>query len=614
MKFAEWVTGDTRSNLEHDALARDTRRMCQEIRTYQNLVSFCLVFVVGIAYVFSIWDRTDHVALLLWYLCFNVLTIVRATVYERVRRSLETASHADMLRDETGLLVTGVAVSLWLGMSYWIVGIPGDERTVLAITVLNCVYATGATINAATQTRHLLFYLTVILGQAILFWIGFGNRTDYAMALLLSCLFVLLYTFAVRNRTFIVESVKIRLENKEHNERLMENRALVEGALESALEANRSKSHFIATVSHDMAQPVHALTYLLQSLKAAIADNRSHNNIVDKIESSVGLLERQFEGFVDLSRYDVSDLEVQRNPFDLTALCRVLVENAGAAAARNNVDIKLDGQQAIVKSDSVLVGRILGNLLDNAVKFGGDLVQLRVDVKGQWVIVEVRDTGIGISEEDLPKIFGDFVQLKYQSQSGGPGAGLGLSIVRRITDALGIDVFVQSEVGEGTVFTLLVPVEPSLGESTDRRPAVAGQSIREIAKTDATLAVPRINLHGKMILLVDDEPANTDALAGYISDLGGRSLAAATTDEALTLANNHVFDLAIVDLFMPVVDGLAVVKYLKLLDPDFPVIISTGNPLDGRVQKSLDAGAATCLCKPFTKKHLKDALTSLDVG
>ena len=596
-------------------MARDTRRMCQEIRTYQNLVSFCLVFVVGIAYVFSLWDRTDHVALLLWYLCFNVLTIVRATVYERVRRSLETASHADMLRDETGLLVTGVAVSLWLGMSYWIVGIPGDERTVLAITVLNCVYATGATINAATQTRHLLFYLTVILGQAILFWIGFGNRTDYAMALLLSCLFVLLYTFAVRNRTFIVESVKIRLENKEHNERLMENRALVEGALESALEANRSKSHFIATVSHDMAQPVHALTYLLQSLKAAIADNRSHNNIVDKIESSVGLLERQFEGFVDLSRYDVSDLEVQRNPFDLTALCRVLVENAGAAAARNNVDIKLDGQQAIVKSDSVLVGRILGNLLDNAVKFGGDLVQLRVDVKGQWVIVEVRDTGIGISEEDLPKIFGDFVQLKYQSQSGGPGAGLGLSIVRRITDALGIDVFVQSKVGEGTVFTLLVPVEPSLGESTDRRPAVAGQSIREIAKTDATLAVPRINLHGKMILLVDDEPANIDALAGYISDLGGRSLAAATADEALTLANNHVFDLAIVDDWLDNASiGLTLCGALASQFGQDRVFMLTANDSKQRLTE-IEAAGFSVYSKPLKVPQLQAILSArLGVG
>jgi len=595
-------------------LAHDARRMCQGIRTYQNLVSFFLVSIVGVAYVFSIWDRTDRGALLFWYLSFSSLAIIRAYVYESVRRSLDTASPSKLLRNEVSLLITGLVVSLWLGMSYWIVGIPGDEHTVLAITILICVYATGTTINTATQTRHLLIYLTAILGQAILFWAWLGNRTDYALALLLSCLFVLLYAFALRNRNLIIESVKIRLENKAHNERLIENRLLVENALESALEANRSKSHFIATVSHDLAQPVHALTYLLQSLKSALDNNSAHHTIVEKIESSVDMLERQFSGFVDLSRYDASDLEVRHRQFDLTAVCRILVENAKASAVEDTVEISLHGDPVFVVSDSVLMGRVVGNLLDNAVKFGRGQVFIRISAHADWAVVEVEDAGSGISAEDLPKIFGDFVQLEYQAESSSVGAGLGLAIVRRIADALSLEMFVDSRVGEGTTFTLLVPLEPLPGEMDKRNfPVVSGRSIREIANGGATLAVPRVNLRGKVILLVDDEPGNTDSLAGYISDLGGQSIAAATVDEALSLVESNAVDLVIVaDRPGSVSSRLTSCAKLASKLGEDRIVMVTANDSKQRLKEFEKAGFSV-LAKPLKATQLQ-AIVSARLG
>ena len=610
------MAGETRSRLERDDLARETRRLCQEIRTYQNLVSFGLVSVVGVAYVFSLWNRTDSHALLMWYACFSVLTIIRAYVYESVRRSLDVASPAKLLFNEMSLVVTGLVVCLWLGMSFWMVGLPGDERTVLAISVLSCVYATGTTINSATQTRHLLVFLAVILGPAILFWAGLGNRTDYAMVLLLSCLFVLLYTFALRNRAFIVESVRIRLENKAHNDRLIENRTLVEDALQSALEANRSKSHFIATVSHDMGQPINALTYLLQSLKNVSTNDQVYESVIDKIEACVGLLERQFEGFVDLSRYDANDMEIHRNKFDLTALCRIVVENAEAVAAEHHVEIRFHGMPAIVVSDSVLFGRVLGNLLDNAVKFGGKIVDIRLDSQPDWVIVEVQDNGVGIRKEDLPKIFGEFVQLQNQPQAGVPGAGLGLSIVSRITEALGIELFVDSTVGQGTLFTLIVPVEPIEDEVNDRPlPVVAGQSVREILSKELSLAVPKINLQGKTILLVDDERSNTDALAAHINDLGGRSVFAASAAESFSLVKSNTFDLAIVgDWLSEEPKVLTLCSALaKELGADRVVIVTTNN--SKQRQKDIEQAGFSVYYKPLNASQLQAILSArLGIG
>lgn len=610
------MAGETRSRLERDDLARETRRLCQEIRTYQNLVSFGLVSVVGVAYVFSLWNRTDSHALLMWYACFSVLTIIRAYVYESVRRSLDVASPAKLLFNEMSLVVTGLVVCLWLGMSFWMVGLPGDERTVLAISVLSCVYATGTTINSATQTRHLLVFLAVILGPAILFWAGLGNRTDYAMVLLLSCLFVLLYTFALRNRAFIVESVRIRLENKAHNDRLIENRTLVEDALQSALEANRSKSHFIATVSHDMGQPINALTYLLQSLKNVSTNEQVYESVIDKIEACVGLLERQFEGFVDLSRYDANDMEIHRNKFDLTALCRIVVENAEAVAAEHHVEIRFHGMPAIVVSDSVLFGRVLGNLLDNAVKFGGKIVDIRLDSQPDWVIVEVQDNGVGIRKEDLPKIFGEFVQLQNQPQAGVPGAGLGLSIVSRITEALGIELFVDSTVGQGTLFTLIVPVEPIEDEVNDRPlPVVAGQSVREILSKELSLAVPKINLQGKTILLVDDERSNTDALAAHINDLGGRSVFAASAAESFSLVKSNTFDLAIVgDWLSEEPKVLTLCSALaKELGADRVVIVTTNN--SKQRQRDIEQAGFSVYYKPLNASQLQAILSArLGIG
>ncbi len=610
------MAGETRSRLERDDLARETRRLCQEIRTYQNLVSFGLVSVVGVAYVFSLWNRTDSHALLMWYACFSVLTIIRAYVYESVRRSLDVASPAKLLFNEMSLVVTGLVVCLWLGMSFWMVGLPGDERTVLAISVLSCVYATGTTINSATQTRHLLVFLAVILGPAILFWAGLGNRTDYAMVLLLSCLFVLLYTFALRNRAFIVESVRIRLENKAYNDRLIENRTLVEDALQSALEANRSKSHFIATVSHDMGQPINALTYLLQSLKNVSTNEQVYESVIDKIEACVGLLERQFEGFVDLSRYDANDMEIHRNKFDLTALCRIVVENAEAVAAEHHVEIRFHGMPAIVVSDSVLFGRVLGNLLDNAVKFGGKIVDIRLDSQPDWVIVEVQDNGVGIRKEDLPKIFGEFVQLQNQPQAGVPGAGLGLSIVSRITEALGIELFVDSTVGQGTLFTLIVPVEPIEDEVNDRPlPVVAGQSVREILSKELSLAVPKINLQGKTILLVDDERSNTDALAAHINDLGGRSVFAASAAESFSLVKSNTFDLAIVgDWLSEEPKVLTLCSALaKELGADRVVIVTTNN--SKQRQRDIEQAGFSVYYKPLNASQLQAILSArLGIG
>ena len=278
-----------------------------------------------------------------------------------------------------------------------------------------------------------------------------------------------------------------------------------------------------------------------------------------------------------------------------------------------NVEARVSEQLPAVTADFSKLAQVIVNLLSNAVEASGDeskvivnvsveyLTEDRLDnmtlrqkaVPGEYVCMTVVDNGEGMDEATLRRAFDPFFTTKSK------GTGMGLSFVAGLLRSNYAPILLTSNPGSGTCvqFWLLASEE-------------------ECQVSKGSSVVNSDNVKGSRLLLVDDDDSVRCSTSTVLELWGFEVKSVASGNEAIELFQNSpdFFDLAIVDLFMPVVDGLAVVKYLKLLDPDFPVIISTGNPLDGRVQKSLDAGAATCLCKPFTKKHLKDALTSLDFG
>jgi len=361
------------------------------------------------------------------------------------------------------------------------------------------------------------------------------------------------------------EAERARAEaEREAHHALAERARLAE--LNAALEAaDRAKSRFLAAASHDLRQPVHALTLQLALLRTMLQAGAQQTQAA-RIQASLDALKAMFDALLDISRIDAGVVQPQWQTVALRPLCARLVEEfSPAAQARGlRVALRLTGP-ASTRSDPALLETLLRNLLDNAVKYtlrGGVLLALRSTSAGGWRL-QVRDTGPGIAHADQARVFEEFVQLAAQAagahprppapgaeaSAAGPGLGLGLSIVRRLARLLGHPLTLHSREGRGCLFELQLPALPH--EPAAPRPQATGAS-------------PVVAARPLRIALVEDHEPTRVALARLLEQWG-HEVAAAGDAAGLPgrLASResnpgHGWDCVITDLRLAGgVDGLA---------------------------------------------------------
>jgi signal transduction histidine kinase len=237
--------------------------------------------------------------------------------------------------------------------------------------------------------------------------------------------------------------------------------------------ANEAKSHFIAAASHDLRQPVHALGLFVGQLRGA-ADPAAQRELLQHIEHSVAAFEALLESLLDISRLDAGNVAVRRQPLALLPLLERLARGQAEFAQRKGLrlGVRVLPQDLAVDSDPVLLERIVSNLLVNALRYtarGGVLItaRRRGGASGMaHVELRVIDTGRGISDEDLPQVFREFHRGAVPADSDEPGLGLGLAIVRRLTDLLQHPLALRTQPGRGTCFTLRLPAAQAPQAST----------------------------------------------------------------------------------------------------------------------------------------------------
>lgn len=238
----------------------------------------------------------------------------------------------------------------------------------------------------------------------------------------------------------------------------MQNYAENEAALREAVDASKTKNRFLAAASHDLSQPLHAMSLFIGKLKQSFDGDEKQQALVRGIENTADILKQQFEGMLDISRFDAGGVTVQNLSFDLYELCELLVQAERISAEENDIRLLVTGDRVEVNSDPVLLGRLVGNLISNAIKFTGPgLVNINVERLEDQVKLTVTDTGCGFSETEKDRIFNDFVQLQSSVREHHTGVGLGLSIVRRISALLDVELKVKSTPGVGSEFMLIIP-------------------------------------------------------------------------------------------------------------------------------------------------------------
>jgi signal transduction histidine kinase len=542
--------------------------------------------LIGMALMTAIfWSLAQPWALLGWLGTGSLLWGLRLLHYLRYRA--RPLADDDTLRGWRAswkalvLLQGGMwGVAVWL---FWGLGTPYHQNSLILIVYSYCL---GSVQLLATQSRVFLAFISLVLTPTI---VRVASDTTQPWHLQLAGILTLLFCITVlMARTYgsaLGQAITLKARTDELAGRLREETVVAEAARRAAEAASRAKTQFFAAASHDLRQPLHAMGLFAEALR-----QRSHDpevaSLVNSINESVDALEGLFGELLDITRIDTGGVEVNPAPVRLRDLFGRLRLHFEPIAFEKGLMLSFRGDGHVAQADPVLLERILRNLVSNAIRYsddGGVLVSCRA--RQGRLLLQVWDSGIGISEQNLPRIFDEF----FQAQSNRPleahhrkGLGLGLAIVKRLAELMGTEVSVRSRVGQGTVFSFEVPVGKAPPRNVE---ALAG------ASSKAPLG---LTLQGRAFMVVEDEAAVREGLVVLLQAWGASVISFDTVEGVrLWLASTTPVeqpDLLLVDYRLPQgTTGIEALVAVRAHWPEarLPAIVITGSSLGGHEDEAV---------------------------
>ncbi len=355
-------------------------------------------------------------------------------------------------------------------------------------------------------------------------------------------------------------------------------------------QANQTKSAFLATMSHELRTPLNGVI-ALSDLLARRQTTAEDQEMAALIVSSGRLLEQVLSDILDFSKIDAGQMSLSVEPFDLETCVRRVAELHRASAQAKGLELqwRVDASAAgAVAGDEMRLKQVLSNLLSNAVKFTGEgLVSLDVTRTGEGLLFEVRDTGIGFSAEVGERLFRRFEQADASVTRRFGGTGLGLAICASLAELMGGRVWAESVPGEGSTFSLVLPLE-------------AAELAAPAEEEDASAAP----LAGCRVLLAEDHPANQRVVALVLGPLGVELTIVDDGARAIAAEAEDHFDVILMDLHMPEVDGLTAIRAIRQAEAErgsrrTPILALTADALAEHIAATRAAGADGHISKPF---------------
>jgi signal transduction histidine kinase/CheY-like chemotaxis protein len=377
--------------------------------------------------------------------------------------------------------------------------------------------------------------------------------------------------------------------------RIAEATASLAAKKEEAERANIAKSRFFAAASHDLRQPMHAISLFVGALKEH-GHNPEIGPLIDHIDASVSAMETLFNSLLDISRLDAGVLEVHKEHFPAGRLFDRVSQQYAEVAREKGLRFIVRPCPVTLYSDPILQERILLNLVSNAIRYthdGGILVAGRK--RGKNLLIQVYDTGLGIPESSREAIFQEFVQLNNPARDRKKGLGLGLAIVSRLARLLEQRIQVESRTGRGSVFSVEVPLGSSL----------------EVSREAALPAMSGVRLDGKLAVLVDDEEAILRAMEELFDSWKIDLVTARNVEEAVDWLRNldRSPDILISDYRLPEnSNGIEVINYLRMcFGKHLPALILTGDTAPETLQRINEAGLLI-MHKPIRPARLRSLI------
>jgi|GEM_PF-1479471 len=370
-----------------------------------------------------------------------------------------------------------------------------------------------------------------------------------------------------------------------------------------AEQSDKLKSAFLANMSHEIRTPMNSIIGFSQILTEAedVEELEKYTHIITK--SGEHLL-NLIDDIIDISKIEAGLLKVEKHIIDLDALCETTLFqfNENDKVKNGAVELRLvkpENEIGFINTDQTKLKQVLINLIYNALKFTkSGFIELRYKTtKNDSVLFEVEDTGIGIPKDKLKDIFDRFMQVNMNEVSKSSGAGLGLSLCKSYVKLIGGEIWVKSTEGDGSTFSFEIPYEPA-----------------EINLPEVNHPIESISpLKSKpTILIAEDDDDSFLFFETIMQKSGFNFIHVNNGEEAVDRAKTDTsIDLVMMDVRMPVMDGLSATRIIKSFRPDLPVIAQTAHAMDGDRQKAMEAGCDDYIPKPVKRDVLLDKINKL---
>lgn len=488
--------------------------------------------------------------------------------------------------------VAGTAIGglvLGNGVTWLINGAPAE----LQLIGLLLIFATaGGAVGAygAYLPAFYTFFITVSLGP-LAWMIAQNDVVHLSLAGLYALWFAAVAEQAKRTGKLFLDSVRLQFENVDLVEKLRREKSAAE-------QANAAKSRFLAAASHDLRQPVHALSLFVEAMRSRTMDDDARK-LLGHIDGSVRAMSGLFGGLLDISRLDAGVVEVHKTDFPIRPLLERVCRDYESQASNKGIQIALHPCSSWIRSDAILLERVVRNIIANAVahtRSGRVVVGCR---RGKRLRIQVWDTGRGIPESEQALIFQEFYQVDNPERDRNKGVGLGLAIVKRLTNLLEHPLHLKSRVNKGSVFSIEVPaVAPQLSGSFLRR----------------ELDAATVQLGSGLILVIDDELSIQTAMQSLLQSWGYEVVCAGSGEEMMSRLEQRrdIPKLIICDYRLREHEkGIEVIERMRSeYNEDIPGMLITGDTAPDRLKEAQDSGFLL-LHKPVPNAKLRAAIAHL---
>jgi signal transduction histidine kinase/CheY-like chemotaxis protein len=497
------------------------------------------------------------------------------------------------------LALTTVSASL-LGSSAFLI-LPEELVYQIILVFMFVSLSAGASVSLASRIELVLIYIVLNLVLFIYIFSLSNDKGVFILAIILLAYTVMLSAFAKRISASTNENILFAYEKEQLVERLIKESKAAIIQKEKAEELAKVKSTFLANMSHELRTPLNSIIGFSQILSTSENVPAREKNFIEKIHSSGNHLLKLINSILDLSKIEAQQLKLENSEINLRDIVYEVVEQFEYQAKEKNILMKTDytSDRDFYLGDSLRISQVLTNLISNAIKFtkAGEISVTVSKPEKDRVRFEIKDSGIGLTKEQIAKLFQAFAQADDSTTKEYGGTGLGLMISKEIILMMDGKIWVESESGIGSNFIF----EISLDE-TNHVPQAQN------AEVDYKTLLEAIKQLDSTILLVEDNKTNQLVITSMLRESKMKIDIANNGQEAVDMFKDKTYDLVLMDLQMPVLNGFEACKSIREDDNITPIVALSANIITEEIEKTKELGMNEYLSKPIEINKLYGAL------